>query len=109
MLTTGSQLQSGRPAASAARVTSSTLPSVVMGLMAGAVYEFGGLLAFALAELFFISNKNYTQRALIQKENAEQINCALAGSTVTLGASDRSSSTSTSFDVASHSPAATST
>ena len=57
---------------------SSTLPSVAMGLMAAAVYEFGGLLPFALAELFFISNKNYTQRALIQKENAEQINCALA-------------------------------
>jgi len=57
---------------------SSTLPSVVMGLMATAVYEYGGLVAFALAEVFFISNKNYTQRALIQKENAEQINCALA-------------------------------
>ena len=57
---------------------SSVVPSVVMGLMATAVYEYGGLVAFALAEVFFISNKNYTQRALIQKENAEQINCALA-------------------------------
>jgi len=57
---------------------SSTLPSVVMGLMAATVYKYGGLVAFALAEVFFISNKNYTQRALIQKENAEQINCALA-------------------------------
>ena len=57
---------------------SSVVPSIVMGLMAAAVYEYGGLVAFALAELFFISNKNYTQRALVQKENAEQINCALA-------------------------------
>jgi len=57
---------------------SSTLPSVVMGVMAAAMYEYGGLVPFALAELFFISNKNYTQRALVQKENAEQINCTLA-------------------------------
>ncbi len=57
---------------------SSTLPSIIMGLMAAAMYEYGGFAAFALAEVFFISNKNYTQRALIQKENAEQINCALA-------------------------------
>ncbi len=56
----------------------STLPSIVMGVMAAAMYEYGGLIPFILTELFFISNKNYTQRALVQKENAEQINCALA-------------------------------
>lgn len=56
----------------------SLVPSVLMGLMGAAMYERGGALPFILAEMFFISNKNYTQRALIQKENAEQINFAMA-------------------------------
>jgi HD-GYP domain-containing protein (c-di-GMP phosphodiesterase class II) len=56
----------------------SLVPSVIMGLMAMAMYEYGGLILFTLAQLFFISNKNYTQRALVDKENAEQINLALA-------------------------------
>jgi HD-GYP domain-containing protein (c-di-GMP phosphodiesterase class II) len=42
------------------------------------MHEYGGIILFALAQFFFISNKNYTQRALIAKDNAEQINMALA-------------------------------
>ncbi|MCR4426770.1 MAG: HD-GYP domain-containing protein, partial [Firmicutes bacterium] len=53
-------------------------PSVIMGLMATALFEHGGLIPFVLAEWFFIANKNFTQRALIKKENAEQINIAFA-------------------------------
>jgi HD superfamily phosphodiesterase len=58
--------------------TQSLIPSLIMGLMAAAMHEYGGIILFALAQFFFISNKNYTQRALIAKENAEQINMALA-------------------------------
>lgn len=56
----------------------STLPSVVMGLMGAAMYELGGLLPFAVTQAFFIYNKHYTHWAMVQKENAEQINLALA-------------------------------
>lgn len=58
--------------------TQSLIPSLIMGLMAAAMHEYGGIILFALAQFFFISNKNYTQRALIAKDNAEQINMALA-------------------------------
>lgn len=58
--------------------TQSLIPSLIMGLMAAAMHEYGGIILFALAQFFFTSNKNYTQRALIAKENAEQINMALA-------------------------------
>jgi HD superfamily phosphodiesterase len=58
--------------------TQSLIPSLIMGLMAAAMHEYGGIILFALAQFFFISNKNYTQRTLIAKENAEQINMALA-------------------------------
>ncbi|MDD4793568.1 MAG: HD-GYP domain-containing protein [Firmicutes bacterium] len=58
--------------------TRSLVPSLIMGLMATAMHEYGGLALFALAQFFFVSNKNYTQRALVAKENAEQINMALA-------------------------------
>jgi hypothetical protein len=56
----------------------STLPSVVMGMMGAAMYELGGTLSFVLAQAFFIYNKHFSQRAMVQKENAEQINLALA-------------------------------
>lgn len=58
--------------------TRSLVPSLIMGLMAAAMHENGGLALFAMAQFFFISNKNYTQRALVAKENAEQINMAFA-------------------------------
>lgn len=56
----------------------STLPSVAMGMMAVAMYELGGTVLFVLAQAFFIYNKHFSQRAMVQKENAEQINLALA-------------------------------
>lgn len=56
----------------------STLPSVIMGMMGAAMYELGGTMPFVLAQAFFIYNKHFSQRAMVQKENAEQINLALA-------------------------------